>query len=362
MRSPNAAGSASYLRSILDDAVATGHSEVVNDKAVAATRHDGRWRIALASGGALESDGLVIAIGNQAPAPLPCAPEAGNRVIGDPWGERARSAIRDAAERDIDVLILGTSLTMIDIALSLDRAGHRGLTLAVSRRGKLPLPGGPHEAAPVEWTDLPPPRIRDIAKWLRMRSSTVNWRSVIDSLRPHSHRLWQSLPLDQKRLFLRRGRPWWDIHRHRIAPEIARRVSDLMAENRLEVIAGRVVAMEAVDDGVEVTIRKRGQDEPEPPRRFGYVFNCTGPLHDIGRTADPLLRQLLDDGLVEPDELGIGLSVDERSRVRPSERLWALGALTKGRFWEMIAVPDIREQVAEVAADIATELGNESDA
>jgi uncharacterized NAD(P)/FAD-binding protein YdhS len=46
--------------------------------------------------------------------------------------------------------------------------------------------------------------------------------------------------------------------------------------------------------------------------------------------------------------------VDEKSRA--GERLWALGPLTKGRYWEIIAVPDIREQAAEVAEDIAREL------
>ena len=36
--------------------------------------------------------------------------------------------------------------------------------------------------------------------------------------------------------------------------------------------------------------------------------------------------------------------------------MWALGPLTKGRYWEIIAVPDIREQAAEVAEDIAMSL------
>jgi uncharacterized NAD(P)/FAD-binding protein YdhS len=87
---------------------------------------------------------------------------------------------------------------------------------------------------------------------------------------------------------------------------------------------------------------------------FDYAFNCTGPLHSIERTRDPLLRSLLDGGQASPDQLGMGLDVDERSRA--GERLWALGPLTKGRYWEIIAVPDIREQAASVADDIAREL------
>jgi uncharacterized NAD(P)/FAD-binding protein YdhS len=69
-----------------------------------------------------------------------------------------------------------------------------------------------------------------------------------------------------------------------------------------------------------------------------------------------LLRSLLDAGQVRPDHLSIGLEVDGHSRAMGGEHLWALGPLTKGRYWEIIAVPDIREQAAAVAEDIAREL------
>ena len=88
---------------------------------------------------------------------------------------------------------------------------------------------------------------------------------------------------------------------------------------------------------------------------FAYVFNCTGPLHSIARSKNPLLRSLLDANQVRPDHLGIGVEVD--GTCRAGEHLWAMGPLTKGRYWEIIAVPDIREQAAEVANDIQRELG-----
>ena len=59
-------------------------------------------------------------------------------------------------------------------------------------------------------------------------------------------------------------------------------------------------------------------------------------------------------GEAKPDHLGIGLEVSDECRA--GQRLWALGPLTKGRYWEIIAVPDIREQAAAVADDIAKEL------
>jgi uncharacterized NAD(P)/FAD-binding protein YdhS len=47
-----------------------------------------------------------------------------------------------------------------------------------------------------------------------------------------------------------------------------------------------------------------------------------------------------------------------RAPVAGSGQLWALGPLTRGRYWEIVAVPDIREQAAAVAEDIARELGS----
>ena len=351
-----------YVRSIVARAVSSGHVEVADGRAAEARTDNGQWVVRTESGELIEADALVLAIGNQPPGSLAAVEAAGDRLVRDPWGPRAREAVEDAAERQLDVLILGTSLTMIDVALSLDSAGHKARTVALSRRGKVPLSNGVDAPAPVAWEELPAPRVRDITAWLRRRSDNIGWRAAIDSLRPHSHRLWQSLDAGQKRLFLRHGRPWWDIHRHRIAPEIADRIGQLVAQSRLEIVAGRLTGARLDGGGVEVTIRRRGEETTDAPRPFGYVFNCTGPLHDIARTRDPLLRQMLDDGLISGDELGIGIAVDGRARAEGSSRLWAVGALTKGRYWEMIAVPDIRSQAADVAADIQRSLADEPDA
>jgi uncharacterized NAD(P)/FAD-binding protein YdhS len=346
-----------YLRSILGEAVDSGRVAVAEGRATAAVPEAGGWRVELDSGEVIRSDALVLATGNQTPAALAGTESISGHLIDDPWSDRARAAIESAAAGGLDVLILGTSLTMIDVALSLASAGHRGRIVALSRRGKVPLSNGIEEPAPIEWDQAPPPKVRAIARWLRGKAAEIGWRPAVDSLRPHSHQLWQALPIEEKRLFLRYGRPWWDIHRHRIAPQVSKQVDELIESRRLEIVAGRLVDARADGDSIEVIHRKRGHDEPEPPSRFGYIFNCTGPLGDIARTQDPLLRRLLDDGLVQPDELAIGLAVDARSRAGPGERLWALGTLTKGRYWEIIAVPDIRSQAAAVAEDIATELG-----
>jgi len=337
-----------YLRDILGEARG---ADVVRAYARRVRQDGDGWAVELDDGRTLRANALVLAHGNQLPDPV----GAGERLINDPWGAEAQAAVRDLAQTNGEVLIVGTSLTMVDLALSLDAAGHRGRIVALSRRGLVPRAHAEYPPAPVEADAVPHGDLLGLWTWLKRRAVDVGWRAAVDSLRPHSHALWQSFDERQQRRFLRHARPWWDVLRHRIAPEVAATIVRMVEEGRLEIVAGRIVRMEEASDGVSVEYRRRGRRETRSAR-FDYVFNCTGPLGSIGRTRDPLLRGLLDAGLIRPDHLGIGVEVDGNSRASGASRMWAMGPLTKGRYWEMIAVPDIRGQAAAVADDIAEEL------
>jgi uncharacterized NAD(P)/FAD-binding protein YdhS len=345
-----------YLKQILADAVASGKVLVAERQAVEAKPNGGSWTLRLDDGEAIEAAGLVLAIGNQPPEPLPFGKDSA-RVINNPWGAEALAALEDLASSNDDVLLLGTGLTMVDAVLSLDAAGHRGRIVGLSRRGLIPR-GHTDDMvpAPVEVDAVPHGHVRTLWRWLLKRGAEVGWRSAVDSLRPYSQSLWQSLPPAEQRRFARHARPWWDVHRHRIAPEVARRLHEMIAEGRLEIVAGRIHSVEDDGRGLAVSYRRRGS-ETLTQGRFAYLINCTGPLGAIARTRDPLLKGMLDVGLARPDQLGIALDVDEKSRLVGSERSWAVGPMTKGRYWEIIAVPDIRGQAAAVADDIAMELG-----
>lgn len=342
-----------YLRDILDEAVASGKTQILHASAMSARKGDGKWEVGLEDGSRVLAHALTLAIGNQEPEPLSAFAAAGDRLIGNPWGEQARSAVAELAATGGSALLVGTGLTMVDLVLSLDAARHRGRIVALSRRGLVPRAHADFAPTTVGHDELPQ-GLRGLFRWLRRRSAEAGWRPAVDSLRPHSHALWQNFETEEQRRFLRHVRPWWDVHRHRIAPEVARRVHEMIATGQLEIVAGRIIAARAAAGGIAVEFRRRGGTTPAT-ESFAHVFNCTGPLHSIARTRDPLLRSLLDAGHVHPDHLGIGLAVDDRARA--GDKLWALGPLTKGRYWEIIAVPDIREQAAAVASDIERELG-----
>jgi uncharacterized NAD(P)/FAD-binding protein YdhS len=325
-----------YLASLLDGASGvarvTGEAVAVEDEGVR-----------LASGELVGCDVAVLAGGNY-PSRLPAA--FGPGAIHDPWGPDGAAALAQAAALGGDLLLVGTGLTMIDMAVSLEEAGFSGRILAASRRGLVPRAHLSPAATPLEWD--PPERLRALVKAVRARSP---WRASVDGLRPHSIALWKGLSESERRRFLRHLRPWWDVHRHRIAPRVAARIEAMGVSGRLEIVAARIAGVE----GEWVTLARRGGGELR--RRFDAVVNCTGPEGDIKRIGDPLIQSLLESRRARPDRLGSGLDVDSGSRVigggGGGPALYALGPLTKGAFWEIVAVPDIRGQAAGIAKAIA---------
>jgi uncharacterized NAD(P)/FAD-binding protein YdhS len=336
-----------YLEELLAQAERGGKLRVVRDTVVGLAEDADGIVLALGSGGRIGADQAVLAGGNF-PGRLPAAiglPE--ERLIHDPWSPDGAAAVKKlAAEAEGRILLLGTGLTMVDTCLTLDDAGFRGPVLALSRRGLVPRASQPHAAPAPAWE--PPTRLRALFREIRRRAAGTGWREAVDGIRPHSIALWRGFSEAEKSRFLRHARPWWDVHRHRIAPQVWERIEALKAEGRLEVVAGRIAEAEAG----RLEIKRRGGGLLE--REVVAAINCTGPAGDIGRVEDPLIRRLLASGIARPDGLGLGLEVDAQSRiVGPAEGLYAIGPLSKGAFWEIVAVPDIRRQVRDVARTIS---------
>jgi uncharacterized NAD(P)/FAD-binding protein YdhS len=188
---------------------------------------------------------------------------------------------------------------------------------------------------------------------VRRRARDVGWRAAVDELRPHTQNLWRRHDLAAQRRFLRHLRPWWDVHRHRLAPVVAARIAALQAAGRFRVAAGRIAAVDAAADGARVWWRPRGAATLQA-LDVGRIVNCTGPAADLAGVVDPLLRGLLAAGRIRADALNLGLDVDHLGRVRDGagdarDDLFAIGPLTRGEAWEIIAVPDIRRQVWDLA-------------
>lgn len=199
--------------------------------------------------------------------------------------------------------------------------------------------------------------------WIRAEIALVEaegngrgWRGVIDGLRPHMQYLWDRLPLAERRRFLRHARPWWDVVRHRTAPQAADRIGAAIASGQLRVLAGRIMNIETATGSYRVALRRRGSAVSETLLADRLV-DCTGNVSDPRLSVNPLVQSLLSDGQARPDPLALGLDVSadcaliSRSGVA-SSAIFAIGPVTKARFWEIVAIPDIRNQAATLAGQL----------
>lgn len=309
-----------------------------------ATIDDGAVR--LSDGQVISGDAVVLATGN--PAPKTAAPEATqDRVIVDGWAPGALDRIGPTD----DVIVVGTGLTMVDMVLWLEARGWRGVAKTLSRRGLIPRAHGARPDAAVPPTDAllhatPSRRLRE-ARWL---SEQAGWRGVMEGLRPITTGLWREADVATRARWLRHLRPWWDVHRHRIADRIAAALAALETAGRLTVSAGRVSRIAQDADGVTLTWKPRGGG-PEATLTAPWLIVCTGPGHDPAQGA--LTGPLLASGRARLDELGLGLDLDAQGRVlgadgRPDPRLLVLGPPARAAFWETIAVPDIRKRIEDL--------------
>lgn len=337
-----------YIRAQLAEAM---HGiEIVHGEAVDIRATETGEEIRLGDGRTIAADAVVLAPGNLHPA-VPGEFDMaalGKAWVGDPWATDPGEGLG----ADDAVVILGTGLTAVDTALTLDARGFTGRILALSRRGLAPRAHEPREPMVVPKVPLPA-TCAGMTRRLRRRSAEVGWRSAVHELRSVTQGLWRDAAPAERARFLRHLRPWWDVHRHRIAPAVGATIRRLEAEGRLRFAAGKVMAIEPAGNGATLAWRRRGSDAIETVSAKRIV-NCTGPEMNIVRAGEPLFDALMTAGRIRPDPLGIGLDVDWDCRVlgadgAPSPALSAIGPVTRGTFWESVAVPDIRVQAERVA-------------
>lgn len=310
-------------------------------------RSDG---VALSDGRTIPARAVVLTTGN--PAPKTASGAAAGRIIGDPW---AAGALDPIGAGD-DVLIIGTGLTMVDMLLMLDARGWRGRATALSRRGLLPRAHGPRPdpATPPTEALLDAPLSQRL-KEARRLSRTTAWREVMEGLRPITADLWARADPATRGRIVRHLRPWWDVHRHRLAPSIAARIDALVAEGRLTVLTGRVRGVTGDHRGVRLDWRPR-HGPVQPPLTAPWLIDCSGPGH--APEADPVTGPLLASGRARLDPLRLGLELDASGRVlaadgTPDPTLFVLGPPARAAFWETIAVPDVRKRIEDVVAALA---------
>jgi uncharacterized NAD(P)/FAD-binding protein YdhS len=315
--------------------------------------HGNGWEVHLHDGQRVDAGAVVLALGNMAPSdPLRLGAEAPDGYLCDPWAPGAAQGLSPQAP----ILIIGTGLTMVDLVLALRAEGHEGAVHAISRHGLLPRVHASYAQRPVAAAAGLTPR--EALRWVRREIAVAeaegnDWRAVIDGLRGSTQTLWASWTLAQRGSFLRHARAYWEVHRHRTAPEVGGQVEALLASGVLRVHSGRIRSLRDAEGGVEVQWTSRPDGKPHT-LRAARVINCTGPASDYGSLDQPLVVQLRRAGWLVPDALRLGVETDADGRLLGKDGksvpgLFTLGPLRRASLWESTAIPEIRAQASALA-------------
>jgi uncharacterized NAD(P)/FAD-binding protein YdhS len=348
-----------YVEAALAEAVTSTNArlERIAHKVTEIHRREGECTIRLDNGKRFRSSHVVLALGSpRGPNPLlPSAILNSPMFVGDPWADGALDNVRRRAD---DVLLLGTGLTMVDVALSIARTDRR--ITAISRRGLLPQ----HHATDTTGR-FPAPVLPDGSLHLdelqalvrghvaRARGDGIPWQTAIDSLRGVTNEAWSRLSDDDRRSFIAGPMRLWEVARHRVAPDVGERFEQLLRSRQLEVASGEVAAATDQSHRIEIFFTDG------TTKTFGAVISCTGAGTLRGSTGPlgDLVGNLEYEGVVTLHALGMGLDVDNRGRAVGTDGcatppVYVVGPLRRGGLWETTAIPEILAQADAVAHDI----------
>jgi uncharacterized NAD(P)/FAD-binding protein YdhS len=323
----------------------------------------------LADGRQLRADEVVLATGNPAPAPLrgEQALRGSARYVADPWARPLRFRAGES------VLLVGTGLTMADVALAAVAQQPGALRLhALSRHGLLPAAQSatrPCDTAPPDLAALlaePHLELHRLSRRLRALTREFvarggDWREIVASLRERVPEVWARLPLRARSRFLRHLRPYWDAHRHRMPLPQWTQLQELRASGALKVEAGHLLDLAPAGRRILASWRPRGAPGTRT-LEVDRVVNCTGPDFDATRTRDRLLHSLLAQGHATPDPLRVGLLTTPEGALidahgLPAHHLYYLGPRLRASYWETTAVAELRGHALKLARHLLLQQG-----
>jgi uncharacterized NAD(P)/FAD-binding protein YdhS len=342
----------------------------IQDEALSLHRRKSKLAVQTKVGAELRSRVVVLATGNFPPANprMPGLKTSTSLYFHFPWASDALENLPPGGS----VLLVGSGLTSVDLIMALKSKGFRGIIHVLSRKGLFPRPRRQQrqdEPWPLFWDETSPRTVRGLLRLIRVQVQAaaekgIDWRGVIDSLRPVTQDIWRSLPLEEQKRFLRHARVYWDVHRHRLAPEIGDILADMQTEGQVRLHTGAIIRYSEDHDDAEIHYWDR-ESRTEKALRAHRVINCTGSETDCRRIDDSLITSLFVQGLARPDPLFLGLDVDEHGALTdykgtPSHLLYAIGPTRKGCLWETTTVPEIRVQAAVLGERLADMLGHSS--
>jgi uncharacterized NAD(P)/FAD-binding protein YdhS len=329
------------------------------------------YRVRLADGHEMDADDVVLALGNPPPADLPGTEQLQQHYTSDPWAHPLTFSPGES------VLLIGTGLTMVDVAMAAAAGTNEQIVIhAISRRGLIPPSQTQFSHAACKGDGAAMLRAASFSALTLLRSARElaqetehrggDWREAVTFIRNIAPALWQRLPAREKRRMLRHIRPHWDVHRHRLPNKTLVKLNRLRERQQFRVHAGRLLKFETVAGGttgarIRATWCPRGCSAPQS-MLFDRVVNCTGPDYDIRRSRDPLIQSLVSQGLAVSDPHNLGVQTGSygaliNAQGQAASNLFYVGPMLRADHWEATAAQELRGHAERLSAYLSAPIG-----
>ena len=313
----------------------------IQDKAISVAQEGAEWKVVVAGGEELFANAVVLAIGHGESFQIPGVGKdlTSKRYLADPW-RLTVSAV------DGHLIGIGTGLTFIDHALTHIRRNSTNTVTGISRNGLIPEAHLAHRADPLEVPSIARENPEEMRRFIE---EADDWRAAQDGIRHQLPDIWHRWSEQMKASFLNHDLRWWNVHRHRLAPEIAEEVRLAIDSGRIRVVKSGVSGVKEIDDGITVEL-STGES-----LKGDALVNCLG-YRVAGE--ESLIETLIASGLAQEGPLGLGVKTDYPrfnlldGNGRPQENVFVIGPVLFGERFETTAIPELREQADLIAGQL----------
>lgn len=300
----------------------------------------------LTAGRAFNASHLVLATGNQFAGPA--AP--GQRIVTNVFHYDYVALCKE--EHTLPALIIGTGLTAVDTFLSLRAAGWKQKIILLSRRALLPAV---HELYQPYPKPLQQRRLLALMRELRHAAAAWqgeggSWQAVVDSLRPKLQEIWKGFSVRERDIFFRRLFTYWNIHRHRMAPEIGHPLHDSIRKGEVLLRHGGLRSLREKTDAVQAEYMHRGEMKTLDA---AVAFQCIGPDYRSIVKA-PMVETLIKEKYLTASPIGLGVLADKRLKAYADEKksIHVMGNYLLGELLETTAVPELRGEAQIISSSL----------
>lgn len=343
-----------YIKSKSDDiTINILFNEVIDVK----PNEDKKYDILLDNGESIESNIVVLALGHISISEINTLKYKNlKNYHRSPWSS---DIFKDIDQND-DVFLIGSGLTSDDIILSLLDRNHTGNIYAISRKGKHPIEHKIYEPYIDFYDEIKNKDLNTIFSIVKNHIySSKNPHGVIDSLRPHTQKIWKNFTYEDKSRFIRHVNGLWNIIRHR-TPEINKtKIDELVTNKRLTFLTGNIIDMFETDNNkINLDYYNKNKKLNEKIT-VNHVINCIGPESSYKHIKMPLIKNLLKNKIIEHNDIGISIKVANWEVVSnniPQKGLLAIGPILKGELFESTAIPEIKVQSEDLSIFILNNI------